>query len=129
MKEKTVFKHVALHYKDRKQAEDFFTKILGLPLLKTFSLTKELSDEIFGINEEVTIDVYANEDSYFEVFITQNQTKHGYEHVCIEVNNKDEFIERCKQQGIEPKFVKKGDKTLLFIKDHANNLYEIKHRE
>ena len=128
MNEKTVFRHVALHYSDRKKAETFFTKILGLPLFKTFSLTEELSNEIFGIKEEVIVDVYANEDAYFEIFITKIQTKQGYKHICIEINSKEEFIERCRKYDIEPIFVKKGEKTLLFIKDYSDNLFEIKYR-
>lgn len=129
MTEKTMFKHVALQYSDRKQAEIFFTKILELPLKKTFTVSKELSNAIFGIKEEVIVDVYANDNSYFEIFITKTQTKYSYEHTCIEINNKEEFIERCKKYDIEPIFVKKGDKTLLFIKDYAGNLFEIKEKQ
>jgi len=129
MKEKTVLKHVALQYSDRKQAEIFFTKILGLQLKKTFTLSKELSNEIFGTNEEATVDVYANDYSYFEIFITKRQTKYNYEHICIEINDREEFVKRCEKYGIEPIFVKKGEKTLLFIKDYAGNLFEIKDRQ
>ena len=129
MNEKTVNKHVALQYADRKKAELFFTKILGLELLKTFELTKELSDNIFGIKEEVTVDVYANDHSYFEIFITKRKTNYSYEHVCIEINNEEEFVKRCGEYDIKPIFVKKGERTLLFIKDFADNLFEVKNRQ
>ena len=129
MKEKTVIKHVALQYSDKKQAEIFFTEILGLTLEKTFTLTKELSNEIFGIMEEVTIYAYADKETYFEIFITDKQPNHGYEHVCIEINNKEEFVKRCKKYDIKPIFIKKGEKTLLFIKDYNGNLFEIKEKQ
>ena len=128
MTEETKILHVALKYRDRKQAEIFFTKILGLSLKKTFTVSEELSDEIFGIKEEVVVDVYGNNDSSFEIFITKTQTKPGYEHTCIEINNREEFIKRCKNYDIEPMLVKKGEKTLLFIKDYASNLYEVKEK-
>jgi len=129
MNEKTMLKHIALQYTDRKQAEIFFTKILELPLKKTFTVSKQLSNAIFGINEEAIVDVYANDNSYFEIFITKTHRKYGYEHVGVEINNKDEFIKRCKKYDIEPIYAKKGEKTLLFIKDYAENLFEIKERQ
>lgn len=129
MSEKTVVKHIALQYSDKKKADIFFTEILGLKLEKTFTITKELSNEIFGIKEETTIYAYTNKETYFEIFITDKPSKHGYEHVCIEINNKEEFVEQCKKYGIKPMFIKKGDKTLLFIKDFNGNLYEIKERQ
>lgn len=128
MKERTIIQHVALQFNDKKQAEIFFTKILGLSLIKNFTLPTELSDEIFGIKEEVEAAVYGNDHTCFEVFITKNQSKPVYEHVCIEINNKEEFVERCEKFNIETKFVKKGLKTLLFIKDYAGNLYEVKEK-
>lgn len=120
--------HVALQYNDRTQAEIFFNKILKLPLKKTFTVSKELSNIIFEINEEVTVDVYGNAEACFEVFITKIQTKYRFEHTCIEINDKKELIKSCNKYGIKPIFVKKGVKTLLFIKDYAGNLFEIKEK-
>lgn len=128
MNEETILKHVALQYSDRKQAEIFFIKVLGMQLQKTFTISEELTNEIFGIKEEMLIDVYQNENACFEIFITDKQTDYSYEHTCIQINNKEEFIDRCKKYGVEPIFVKKGLKTLLFIKDFAGNLFEIKEK-
>jgi catechol 2,3-dioxygenase-like lactoylglutathione lyase family enzyme len=128
MKEKTGLHHVALQYDDKNKAEFFFTKVLGLKLKKTFTLSKELSKKIFRITEEVVIFVYANDYSYFEIFITNRKTKYSYEHVSIKIENKNEFIKRCKRYDIKTIIVKKGEKTLLFIKDYVGNLYEIKER-
>ena len=121
-------KHIALQYKDRTKAKIFFNEILGLDFNKTFTLSNELSKDIFGLDEEVTVDVYSNEDAYFEVFITKTKTKYNYEHTCIEIDNEEEFIVKCKMNGIEPIFVKKDGKTLLFIKDFSDYLFEIKVR-
>ena len=120
--------HVALQYSDRIKAEIFFNKILGLTLNKSFSLSKNLSYDIFGLKEEVIVDVYKNEETCFEVFITKIQTDYNFEHTCIRTDNKDEFIKKCKKYGIEPIFVKKGEKTLLFIKDFSGYLFEIKEK-
>ena len=128
MTKETKLLHVALHFTNRKQAEIFFTKVLKIPFKKSFTLSSKLSNDIFGINNEVIVDAYANENSYFEVFITDKIKKESYEHVCIEIENKEEFIKRCRQNNIEPIFVKKDERTLLFIEDYSGNLYEIKEK-
>ncbi|KYK30303.1 MAG: hypothetical protein AYK22_04155 [Thermoplasmatales archaeon SG8-52-3] len=126
MKKEVKTLHVSLQYSNRKKAEIFFNKILGLKLNKTFTLSKDLSNQIFNIDEEVIVDVYSNDKAYFEVFITKIITKYNFEHICIEIDNKKEFIEICKSYGLKPIFVKKGEKTLLFIKDFSGYLFEIK---
>ena len=60
------------------------------------------------------------------MFIGKSNRTPGYEHICIEVDNKKEFIDRCKKYGIEPLVIKKEGKDLLFVRDFSNNLYEIK---
>jgi hypothetical protein len=129
MNTKTKTLHVALLYSDRKKAKIFFTKILLLNHTKTFTLSKELAYDIFGISKEVTVDVYSNEEAYFEIFITEIQPDYSYEHTCIEIDDKEEFFKRCKDYEIKPKFVKKGNKTLMFIKDFSGNLFEIKEKQ
>ncbi len=88
----------------------------------------ELSEAIFGIDESVDVEVYDNNETRFEIFITQTEEKRGYEHVCIEIDNKKEFIDRCKQYGIKPMFITKGGKNLLFVRDFSGNLFEIKEK-
>ena len=50
MNEETSLNHVALQFKDSEKAEIFFTKILGLALKKNFTISPELSNNIFGIS-------------------------------------------------------------------------------
>lgn len=128
MCEKTTLQHVALQYIDSKKADIFFTKILGLTLEKEFCLSEDLSDRIFGIKENVDIKIYGDEQIKFEIFFSQKPKNIGFEHICIEIQDKERFIERCNKYDIKPIFVKKGEKILLFIKDYADNLFEIKER-
>ena len=128
MNAETKILHVALPYKDKEQADIFFNKILGIPFEKEFTLTKDLSKNIFGIDEEILILVYSNKDSYFEIFITDKTPINFYNHICIEISDRVDFINRCKQNNITPIFVKKGLKTLLFVRDFSGNLFEIKEK-
>lgn len=129
MNEETSLNHVALQFQDSEKAEIFFTKILGLSLKKNFTISPELSNNIFGIKENVEIHVYENQDTSFEVFITKQSKKPGYMHTCIEIKNKEEFMKRCRKYNIEPIMVEKNGKKLLFIRDFSNNLYEIKEKQ
>ena len=111
MTKEVLLNHVGLQCLERKKAEIFFTKVLQIPKIRTFEVSEELSKAIFGIKNSVAIDVYDNGKTKFEVFITKKMKDSCYEHVCIEVDNKEEFIDRCKKYGIEPLLVRKGEKV------------------
>ena len=126
MKKETEIVHAALTYKNSKEAEIFFKKILGLKFEKSFELSENLTEKIFGVKEKTKIDVYCNDHSYFEIFISKKENIHFFDHICIKVDNKKKFIERCKENKISPIIVTKGEKKLLFVRDYAGNLFEIK---
>jgi len=128
MEERTLLNHVALKCNNEKGAKTFFTDILGIPLTKKFGISGDLSETIFGIKGNVDILVYDNNETRFEVFIGQVGKKHGYEHTCIEIKNKSEFIERCKKHEIEPILVEKEGKDILFVRDFSGNLFEVKEK-
>jgi catechol 2,3-dioxygenase-like lactoylglutathione lyase family enzyme len=125
MNKETKIIHIALTYENRKEAEIFFNKILGLKLTKSSILSEKLTEDIFKIKKETVIDVYSNDYSYFEIFISNVKNKNIFDHICIKVDDKERFIKKCKENKIKPIHIKKGEKTLLFVKDYAGNLFEI----
>ena len=129
MAESALVNHVALQCNDKEKVETFFTEVLGLPIKKKFTVSRELSETIFGIDESVDVEVYGNNDTRFEIFITQTEEKRGYGHVCIEIDNKKKFIDRCDNYGIKPIVITKGGKNLLFVRDFTGNLFEIKEKQ
>jgi len=126
MAKEVVIQHVAVECSDQQSADRFFTTILGIPKIKDTMLSKELSAAIFGISKNVPIEIYDNGKTRFEVFINTTRRESTYDHICIEVDNKSDFITQCKQQGLDPFFVEKEGKQLLFVRDFSDNLYEIK---
>ena len=125
---KTSLNHVALQYSDRKKAEIFFTDILGIPKTRSFTLSDQLSEKIFGIEKTVDVDVFDNGNVRFEIFITDHKSKSFFDHTCIEIEDKEKFINRCKQNGLKPYTIPKGEKELLFVRDFSDNLYEVKEK-
>ena len=71
---------------------------------------------------------YTNDHSHFEIFIyshIQNK-KNGIDHACLQVPDRDDFLNRCQSLGVEIKRIPKEDKTLVFVFDFDGNLFEIK---
>lgn len=120
--------HVALQYPNKEAARVFFTQILGLHQVKAFMVSAELSQKIFRKTEAVEAMVYGDSHCRFEVFIAPVVEKTGFEHIGIELQDKQGFIQRCKTYGVDPWVVKKDGKELLFVKDFAGNLFEVKER-
>lgn len=118
--------HIGLQYPDRTKAEIFFSKILGLSKTNSFSVSAELAESIFGIGKEIDAEVYGDDKIRFEIFYSEVRKSCGYEHICLAVPSKKEFISRCKSHGIEPISIRKDEKDLLFIRDFSGYLYEIK---
>jgi catechol 2,3-dioxygenase-like lactoylglutathione lyase family enzyme len=118
--------HVAVEYDEKLKADLFFGTILGLPRIKTMMLPKELSHAIFGIAASVAIEIYGNDRARFEVFICKTRRGFTYDHICVEVPDKDEFITQCEKHGLKPFVVEKDGKQLWFVRDFAGYLFEIK---
>ena len=48
------------------------------------------------------------------------------DHVCLEVDSLEAFLEACRKMEVEIVQVPKGDAMITFIKDDDGNLFEIK---
>ena len=120
--------HVAVEGLDEQKSDLFFMDILGLKRVKSFTLSDSLSEEIFGIRKECSIVVYGNNMMQVEVFLTGRIKETSFDHLCLLVDNKQEFIRRCQQYGLHPVLVKKEKKQLLFVQDWSHNWYEIKEK-
>jgi len=120
--------HISLVARNKKKIEEFFTKILEIPLIDTFSVPKKLAEKIFDIAQEIEVCLFKSNHVKFEVFISKERTaKKSYAHVCLSVKNRSKIIENCKQHKIEVNYIPREKKTaLLFIKDPSGNLFEIK---
>jgi catechol 2,3-dioxygenase-like lactoylglutathione lyase family enzyme len=124
----SIIQHVAVHCRSHQHAESFFSGILGLPKVKSTLLSKELSTAIFDIDQEVCFELYDDGATRFEVFITKRPPVLTFAHICIAVDDKEDFIARCETKGLKPFFVEKNAKQLLFVRDFSGNLFEVVER-
>ena len=122
------FKHVGLTCGSEENSDRFYRDLLGLKKSEPKTIASTLSKSIFNIDSELVIINYLNEDVYFEIFIVDsgsNRTR-PIEHLCLEVGDLNDFLNKCNTLGVEVAQIPKGDKTLIFIKDFDGNLFEIK---
>ncbi len=124
--------HLAIGYNSEKEADKFFIDLLGLKKLITKIVTPDLMEKFFGIKKEQNFVVYGNNNSKFEVFITNDNSKAKdiYTHACLVIENRNELLDKASSMGFDVVKVprKDGIGYYLFIKDSFKNLYEIKER-
>ena len=126
MTEENRIHHVAVECTSEHHADLFFSTVLGLPKVKSTVLSKELSAAIFRSPKEVGFVFYDDGITRFEVFIADGSQKPTFAHICLTIADTDDFVARCKQQGLAPFFVERNGRQLLFVRDFCGNLYEIK---
>ncbi|MHA1804411.1 MAG: VOC family protein [Promethearchaeota archaeon] len=122
--------HVAVSNPSEEESDKFFMGLLNLKKTRTFKIHPKLTQKFFGINKEPFIIRYYGNGLDVEVFITEDNTneRDKFAHICLSIENREEFLERAKNLGFPTiKAVKNdGESYYLFIKDSYGNLYEIK---
>ncbi len=123
-------KHIALTCSSEAKADWFYRDLLGLKKTAPKILPPALTKAIFGLDAELTIINYLDAHLQLEIFIAGQNAEPAatIEHLCIEVDDLQGFIEKCRALEVEINQVPKGDSTLTFIKDNDGNLFEIKEK-
>lgn len=125
-----ILRHVALTCSSEEKADLFYAHLLGLTKSEPKTLPAELAEAIFSINAELRIINYLDADNCFEIFIAHRSGKNTrqIEHVCLEVDDLERFLEKCRRINTEIMEIRKADKILTFVRDFDGNLFEIKRK-
>ena len=123
-----ILRHVAVICSSEKNSDRFYQNLLGLEKSEPKILPKSLSKAIFNVDAELMMINYQGKQVHFEIFITGQsmQDDRKIEHVCLEVDDLNDFLEKCRDLDVEISQIPKGDRTLTFIRDYDGNLFEIK---
>jgi catechol 2,3-dioxygenase-like lactoylglutathione lyase family enzyme len=123
-----ILRHAALACSSEKNSDKFFKNLLGLEKSEPKTLPRALSKAIFSVDSELQIINYLDEYVHFEIFISSHSMNsvRQIEHVCLEVDDLQGFLKKCRNLGVEVSQIPKGDHTLTFIRDFDGNLFEIK---
>jgi catechol 2,3-dioxygenase-like lactoylglutathione lyase family enzyme len=120
--------HAALISSSEANADKFYEGILELRKIKTSLLTNNLAVEIFNMDVKCPLILYGNQDFAIEVFVTNQipDKKAPFTHLCLEVEDREKFLTRCRSNGLEVNLIAKGDSQICFVQDFDGNLFEIK---
>ena len=122
--------HIAVASNSIEDSDRFFTELLGLKKIKTFSVSAELMEKFFRINKEYVFVRYQNDNLGVEVIITNDNSKSIdiFTHSCLTVDNRDEFVNISSSMGYTTIKVprKESEGYYLFVKDSFGNLFEVK---
>ena len=121
-------KHVALVCRSEENSDRFYQSLLGLPKLNSKTLSAELSKQLFKVDSEIQIINYGDDELGFEIFVFDKKQGDSIkiEHVCLAIEDRQSFLEKCRSMAVEILQVPKGDAVIVFIRDYDGNLFEIK---
>jgi catechol 2,3-dioxygenase-like lactoylglutathione lyase family enzyme len=123
-------RHIALACASEENADRLFVELLGLRKSDPKRLAPALAGAIFGIASEMTVINYRGDDLHFEVFVGRRPPDAAgrLDHVCLEVEDLAEFLDRGRRLGMEVVRVPRGDSTLTFVRGPEGHLFEIKEK-
>ena len=123
-----ILRHVALTCSSEKKSDKFYQSLLGLQKSDSKTIPPALSKALFDINSELKVINYLNDFLHFEIFITghNNISTKRIEHVCLEVDDLAEFLDKCRTLQVKIVQVPRGNKLVTFVSDDDDNLFEIK---
>ncbi len=119
--------HIGLVSSSEETADRFFGELLGLAKTRKSQLPREVTDGLFGVDQDCEIVYYGDGGLVFEVFLTgwSEPKERRISHTCIEVADQPAFLARCREMDYEVREVAKGDKVIVFLADTDGNLFEV----
>ncbi|MBW1726167.1 MAG: VOC family protein [Deltaproteobacteria bacterium] len=120
--------HIAIICSSIERADRFYGGVLELKKIKSGTLDRVFGEQLFGISQECEMILYGNQDFRIEVFVTASvpKMKTPYQHICLEVQDRKSFVEKCDEARLTVKRFSKGDYLIIFIEDYDGNLFELK---
>jgi len=123
-----ILRHVALTCSSEKKSDRFYKELLGLEKSEPKILPESLTEAIFNLDARLPMINYRNDRVHFEIFVTRqpDDTKRQINHVCLEVDDLQRLLNKCRDLDVDVSQIPKGNRTLTFIRDYDGNLFEIK---
>jgi len=122
--------HVGVINKSREDALRFYRDFLGFDLTREATVSRELSQQLFAVSQDIPMLVFEKDGIKIEVFIYPEckQPVPDIRHTGLSLENFPEIMEKAPKAGIDLIIGKTKDKTVYFIKDFSGNLIEIKQK-
>lgn len=119
--------HIGLTASSEEKADRFYNQILCLKKAPPKIVKASIAKSLFNLNSAITYINYFNDNIRFEIFILPDLKEElSPNHVCLEVEDKESFLNKCSTSGVTIKRLVKEDKEVIFISDFDGHLFEIK---
>lgn len=123
----TSLKHVGIQVHPA-DVVDFYVEILNGQLSGNHQIEAEQSNLLFQINNDVKI-TYVQIGSFtLELFLLKQEAKPSFQHICIETELHKSMYESAVERGYEGFSYGNELSRTYFIKDKAQNVFELKQR-
>lgn len=119
--------HIALNIFDESEVDHFYRSILKFWPNQTFEITSELSLEIFQHDGVTKVFTVRNADLALELYLTREEEQgKAFQHICLGVHDREHVAEKAKAYEYPVIRIKKEPVDMLFIKDKAGNIFELR---
>jgi len=118
--------HIALNIYDSNEVVNFYENILGFIQIKNFSIDKELAQQFFNISNDTPVYLMQKDDLVLELFVNPKSRDHGFNHICIEINNRVDLVSDAVESSYKCIRREREHFDQIFISDKSGNMFEIK---
>ena len=66
------------------------------------------------------------DDLFLELFVNSKSHNSGFDHICIEVENREDIVSKAKDYSYKCIIRKREHFDQIFISDKSGNIFEIK---
>ena len=124
----TNLKHIGIHSSSIENAIKFYKGLLDFKIAYEFDVESELAVKIFEIASDFHVIMFEKNELFIEVFISPkfSEEKKTINHFCIEIKNRDNFIDKCRRNNVDVISIERVDRVTIFLKDYDGNLIEVK---
>jgi catechol 2,3-dioxygenase-like lactoylglutathione lyase family enzyme len=120
--------HVGINIARIGEIQHFYKNILGCVPERNFPVPLDISQQFFGIDNKTEAYIVRYEDMLLELFVYDKPLKTGYAHLCLEVKDREKIVRKCVEVGYPVMRKERENGDLLFIKDKAGNVFELKNK-
>jgi len=120
--------HIGINIADTDEVQKFYQDILGFLPERSFQISRTLSRMFFDIDGESEAFILRNAAFTLELFVYDKPVHSGYAHLCIEVEDREEIARMSMEEGYLVMRMKRERGDLLFVKDKAGNVFELKNK-
>ncbi len=118
--------HIGITINNVSEIKNFYQDVLGLEIVKQFTINEDLSNQVFHINKETEVYIMQKDDLILELFINENPDFKSYNHICINVHSRSNLIKQAKNNNYTCIIIPRETFGLVFVKDSVGNIFEIK---